>query len=135
MLKHKILLGSIVIAFTGIAHAQSTGTSTAPAAQPTVTAVPAVGATGSDGAKLQPGDTALVTIVTGNVSSTNSGAPSNDPLIQRRIAKKDAKDEYKAKKKAAKQEYKAEKQEANANLRAATQAEGAQQNNHTSSSK
>lgn len=57
-----------------------------------------------------------------------SNSAANDPLIQRRIAKKQAKEEYKEQKaaakqeykqdlKEAKQEYKQEKREANAELK------------------
>jgi F0F1-type ATP synthase membrane subunit b/b' len=66
-------------------------------------------------------------------------------LVERREARKQAKDDYKAKKRAAKQEYKAErktakedykteKESADANLKAAGQAEGVQHGGHPASS-
>ncbi|HJU71639.1 MAG TPA: hypothetical protein VJ603_07315 [Paucimonas sp.] len=57
----------------------------------------------------------------------------DDPYIQRRIAKKQAKAEYKARVKAAKQDYRAEKKEANQELKAARQGEGAHPANETNS--
>jgi F0F1-type ATP synthase membrane subunit b/b' len=54
--------------------------------------------------------------------------------VERREAKKQAKEDYKAKKKAAKQEYKEEKKEANAKLKAAGQADGVQHDGHAASS-
>jgi F0F1-type ATP synthase membrane subunit b/b' len=54
--------------------------------------------------------------------------------VERREAKKQAKDDYKAKKKTAKQEYKEEKKEADANLKAARQPDGVQHDGHAGSS-
>jgi hypothetical protein len=52
---------------------------------------------------------------------------AKDPYVQRREARKQAKDDYKARKKASKDEYKAEKQGADSNLKAAArQTESAQ---------
>jgi F0F1-type ATP synthase membrane subunit b/b' len=53
-------------------------------------------------------------------SSTATTAPgaSKDPYVERREARREAKDELKARKKAAKEDYKAAKKDANAELKA-----------------
>jgi hypothetical protein len=108
MLKsNNIWLGAAALVLTHFAYAQSMNPSAA-SAQPSVSASSAAPA------------------VTANAVPTQTGQPSEDPIIQRRLAKKRAKAEYKAQKKAAKQEYKEEKQEANANLKAMRQTQGLQ---------
>lgn len=97
---HKVLLCSALLVIANLAQAQSAND---------VSAAPPVSAT---------------------VPVTASPAPaaaqaSEDPLIQRRIEKKEAKDEYKARKKLAKQEYKSEKKAADAKLKMAKQLEPA----------
>jgi hypothetical protein len=51
--------------------------------------------------------------------TTSPASTSNDPYVQRREARKEAKQEYKARVKEAKQDYKAAKKEANAQLKSA----------------
>jgi hypothetical protein len=157
MLKqNKILLGSAIIVFANFAHAQSVDTPTAtptPSAAPVApmerAPAPSVTTPDSSGASSQPGAVisapppAAVIIVpvapdtatTSATANTNAQAKSNDPLVQRRIDRAQAKAEYKARKKAAKQEYRAEKKEADANLKAATRStEGVQLNGDVPSS-
>jgi hypothetical protein len=67
----------------------------------------------------QANNPAQPTVLPPDIATTSSQA--QDPYVQRRAAKKQAKEEYKAAKKQAKQEYKADKREANAQLKAATQ--------------
>ena len=98
---HKVLLCSAVLAFANLAQAQSA--SDPSAAPPPVS------------------DTAPVSAS----PAPTAAQSSEDPLVQRRIEKKQAKDEYKAKKKIAKQEYKSEKKAADAKLKAAMQSEPA----------
>jgi F0F1-type ATP synthase membrane subunit b/b' len=51
---------------------------------------------------------------------TSGSSASADPYVQRREARKQAKDEYKQSKKDAKQQYKADKKEADALLKQST---------------
>ena len=95
---HKILLCSAVLAITNLAQAQSASD---PSAVPPITA------------------TAPVSV------SPAAAQASEDPLVQRRIEKKQAKDEYKARKKLAKQDYKSEKKAADVKLKTAKQLEPA----------
>lgn len=107
-LPHKLLLGSALIALASLAHAQAAGnTGVAPSPTPGATTSPSTGAT--------------TTVVP---NPANSAA--TDPYVQRREARKQAKEEYKARKKAAKQEYKTAKQAADANLKASGATTGVQ---------
>jgi hypothetical protein len=99
--RHQILLASAVMAFANLSHAQANDPAQ-PATSGAMTPAPA--------------------------ASANTSSQAQDPYVQRREAKAQAKSEYKAAKKEAKQvkkqakqEYQADKREANAQLKAATQ--------------
>ena len=96
---HKVLLCSALLALANLAQAQAASDTSA---APPVTATAPV-----------------------SVSPPASAQASEDPLIQRRIEKKQAKDEYKARKKLAKQDYKSEKKAADVKLKTAKQLEPA----------
>ena len=111
MLKqHKLLLATAVMAFTQFAYAQSSDTSGTTA-----------GSTGS--ATSAPLGTTSPTVTSPAPADASSGASAQakDPLVERREARKQAKDDYKANKKAAKAEYKADKKSAKENYKAEKQ--------------
>lgn len=129
----KALLASAIMVFANMGYAQSADvsatTSGAPTAQGSVVAPPVTSGTG--------GSASASGATSGASSSAGiTAAQSDDPLIQRREARKQAKDEYKARKqdareqykedrREAKQDYRADKQRANQELREATQSGGA----------
>jgi hypothetical protein len=141
-LMHKLLIGSAALALAQLAQAQSATVITAtPAVPADAAAAPAPAQNGqalSSGAPAPQGAAAagsgvpvmVVPAPNQTVASNPATDGSNDPLIQRRKEKAQAKAEYEARVKAAKSEYKQDKhdaksayrqdkREANAELRAA----------------
>ena len=75
-------------------------------------------ASGADAATPAASGTSAATAATPAVT-TSPASTSNDPYVQRREARKEAKQEYKARVKESKQDYKAAKKEANQELKSA----------------
>jgi hypothetical protein len=126
MLKqHKLLLATAVMAFTQFAYAQSSDTTAGPtgsatsapvgASSPTVTSPSPADA--SSGAS----SSATPSTATSPAATSGTSAQAKDPFVERREARKQAKDDYKANKKAAKAEYKADKKSAKENYKAEKQ--------------
>lgn len=115
---HKLTVALLTVAFTHIATAQSIDSSGASGVQATGTAAPATSAApatpaapASAATPIGAASTDAASMAAGTGSPLASTPQSNDPYVQKRIADKEAKDEYKARKQAVKAEKKAAKQE------------------------
>jgi hypothetical protein len=115
---HKLTAALLTVAFTHIATAQSIDSSGASGAQATGTPVPATSAApatpaapASAATPVGAASTDAASTAGGTVAASTATPQSNDPYVQKRIAGKEAKDEYKARKQAAKAEKIAAKQE------------------------
>lgn len=141
LLRHKIFLGSAIMTLAQLAHAQASTITPEPATPAPPTAAPpdstpmpgvtapdtqAVPPTAPQTQDVQPGaqQGAIVTPErTVTIERRAQTETDTDPYIQRRIARHEARQDYKAAKQEAKQEYRQAKREADERFNEMRQAE------------